>query len=591
MTASYTGPAVAIPDNVAAGVNINIPVSGVGTVSDLNFRFDTAGTCDATVGNVNAAIDHTFIGDLTFKLTAPNGTTTTTFQARRGGTRENICLTNINDEGGFPNVSTLTSVTGQFESGNFSPETTGPLSAFDGTNADGTWVLNVSDNAGIDTGSMRRFSLIFNSEAGCGTGSPTPTFTATPTSTNTATATATVTATATGTPAAASVQFSSATYTEDESQVALITVNRTGDLSGTTTVNFATSNGTATGGAACTSGVDFINVAQTITFNPGVSVQGVNVTICGDMLVEPTQTVNLTLSGATGGSIGSPNPALLNINDTANVFRNAASICTTLGSPASPYPSTITVSGGPIQIGSLRVSLYDVAHTMPDHMDFLLVSPTGRQMILQSDAGGNLDLVNPVTLTFSDAAGQVLPNSAPLTTGVFEPTSWEPGQASFAAPAPPAPYNEPGSTVGGTGTQTLIGNFGLTNSNGVWSLYMRDDAGLFNSPAAITGCVNGGWGIEFLTSTAANASISGRVMTADGQGIRNAKVVVTSNSLSEPLVVSTGTFGYFSIDGLRTGETYVVTVNSQRYTFSTPSRVVSLVDNITDADFVADPQQ
>ena len=169
---------------------------------------------------------------------------------------------------------------------------------------------------------------------------------------------------------------------------------------------------------------------------------------------------------------------------------------------------------------------------MPDNMDFLLVGPTGQKFILMADAGGNLDLATPVTLTFSDTAGQVLPNSAPLTTGVFEPTSWEPGQASFAAPAPPAPYNEPGSAVGGTGTQTLMGNFGLTNSNGTWSLYMRDDAGLF-APAAITGCVNGGWGLEFLSSTAANASISGRVTTADGRGIRNAKVVISGNSLHD----------------------------------------------------------
>jgi len=47
--------------------------------------------------------------------------------------------------------------------------------------------------------------------------------------------------------------------------------------------------------------------------------------------------------------------------------------------------------------------------------------------------------------------------------------------------------------------------------------------------------------------------------------------------------------GYFSVDGLQTGETYVVTVNSQRFTFSTPSRVISLVDNVVDANFVADP--
>src|SRR5439155_27269709 len=106
----------------------------------------------------------------------------------------------------------------------------------------------------------------------------------------------------------------------------------------------------------------------------------------------------------------------------------------------------------------------------------------------------------PVTLTFSDSAGQVLPDSAPLTTGEYEPTSWEPGQSSFPPPAPPAPYNEPGSAVGGTGTQTLMGNFGLMNANGTWSLYLRDDAGPFNN-GRITGCINGGWGLPVLMPT------------------------------------------------------------------------------------------
>jgi len=230
-----------------------------------------------------------------------------------------------------------------------------------------------------------------------------------------------------------------------------------------------------------------------------------------------------------------------------------------------------------------------VTGTIPDSMDFLLVGPGGQKFILMADAGGVVDLTSPVTLTFSDAAGQVVPNGGPLTTGVFEPTSWEPGQTSFLAPAPPAPYNEPGSTVGGTGTQTLVGNFGTTNSNGTWSLYMRDDAGALVN--AITACVNGGWGLEFLGATAANASVSGRVATADGRGIRNATVVVTGNSLAAPIAATTGSFGYFTFDGLATGETYVVTVNSQRYTFAAPSRVLSLVGNVADADFTADPQE
>ena len=273
-------------------------------------------------------------------------------------------------------------------------------------------------------------------------------------------------------------------------------------------------------------------------------------------------------------------------------FANSTAICTTLGAAAAPYPSNIIVAGGPLQIDAIRVTLFGVYHVFPDNMDFLLVGPNGAKYLMMADAGGSLPLNEPgVNLIFSDAAGQVLPDSAPLTAGTFEPTNWEPGQASFPAPAPAAPYNEPGSTVGGTGTQTFAGNFPMfSNSNGTWSLYMRDDAGLVEVPSAITGCVNGGWSIQFIPSTAAGLSVSGRVATAGGQGIRNASVVITGNSLAEPIVTQTGSFGYYTFDGLRAGETYVLTVNSRRYTFSAPSRVISLVDNVVDANFIADPQ-
>jgi subtilisin-like proprotein convertase family protein len=158
-TVSYTGLAVPIPDNNPTGVNIPLTVSGVGTIRDLNVRFDNGGACDATVGLTNAAINHTFVGDLRIRLTSPSGVTRTIFN-RRGGTRENICRTDVNDNFVFSPFSVLTSVTGQPVAHNFSPEQ--PLTAFRGQNADGTWTLNVSDNAGLDTGSLRRFSLIFN---------------------------------------------------------------------------------------------------------------------------------------------------------------------------------------------------------------------------------------------------------------------------------------------------------------------------------------------------------------------------------------------------------------------------------------------
>ncbi len=159
-TTNYAGSAVSIPESTPAGVNVNLPVSTSGRVSDVNFKFNTgAGTCDATVGNTNAAVSHTFVGDLTFRLTAPNGFQFATFMERKGGTRENICSTVIDDDGNFPALSTITSTTGQFISGNFSSEPTGQLSRLDSASAQGTWVLNVSDNAMGDSGSLRRFSL------------------------------------------------------------------------------------------------------------------------------------------------------------------------------------------------------------------------------------------------------------------------------------------------------------------------------------------------------------------------------------------------------------------------------------------------
>jgi hypothetical protein len=381
------------------------------------------------------------------------------------------------------------------------------------------------------------------------------------------------------------IQFTSATYIEDESQTAGITISRTGSTQATTVVNFATSNGTAIGGLACTSGIDYVTTNQPVVFNPGEVSKVVGVPMCGDLMTEPFETINLTLTGA---GVGNPSTAVLTENDTANQFRSTTEIDMNLGGPAAPYPSQITVSGMPTQFASMRVTLYDLAHQLPDNIDVLLVSPTGTKFVVMGDAGGPNPMATPVTLTFSDVAGQVLPNNGPLTTNKFEPTTWESPVTSFPAPAPPAPYNEPGSAVGGSGPQTLVGSFGFSNPNGVWNLYVRDDNGTFE-PEVLSGVIAGGWGLEFLQTTAAGVSLSGRVTTAEGAGIRNARVTVSGNSLPEARVATTGSFGYFSFDGLTAGETYVVTVNAQRYTFTVPSRVFTLVDNIVDADFVAEP--
>ncbi|CAN5588266.1 hypothetical protein BH10ACI3_BH10ACI3_21140 [soil metagenome] len=380
----------------------------------------------------------------------------------------------------------------------------------------------------------------------------------------------------------ASIQFSSPDYTDDEYQTASIDITRTGDPTGTLSVSFQTLNGNATGGAACTAGVDYVSVSGlTVTFNPNEMTKSVGVLLCPDNLTEPDQTVILALSGA---NVGPPATAVLLINDTATRFRNEVPILIDGGGTSNPYPSQITVAGGPSIVGGMRITLYDLQAMSPDTIYVMLMSPRGQKFVLMGGAGGTADLPGPVTLNFTDTAGRVMPDTAPLTTNDFEPTTW--GIVKPFPLAPAGPTNLPGSTIGGGGTQTLIGNFGGTNSNGVWTLFVIDDSAM----SVPVGKFAGGWGLEFYAPTAASASVSGRVLTTDGAGIKGAKVTITGNSLMEPLAVTTGSFGYYSIDGLTVGETYVITVASKRFTFQAPSRVISLVDSVADADFIASGQ-
>jgi hypothetical protein len=88
----------------------------------------------------------------------------------------------------------------------------------------------------------------------------------------------------------------------------------------------------------------------------------------------------------------------------------------------------------------------------------------------------------------------------------------------------------------------------------------------------------------FPAPTAASASVSGRILTADGRGVSNAVVTITDSSGVARRVI-TGPFGYYRFDDVRVGETYVLDVTAKRYQF-TP-RTVSVLDELTDVDFIA----
>ncbi len=497
---SYTGPAVPIPDNLPAGVNIPLVVAGVGTFFDLNFRFDPAvspAVCDATfdptvdpgtpthrIGNPNAAVDHSFVGDLTFRLTSPGGTTVT-FMQRRGGTRENICLTEIDDEGGFPNVSTITSVTGSTIAGHFEPETTGMLSAFDGENADGTWTLNVSDNAGIDVGRLRRFSLEFN-EDGCPVClTPTVNPVANQTVCNGA---ATAAINFTGTPPTATFD-----WTNNTPSIGLA-ASGTGNIASFNAVNTGTAPVVATITvtpklAGCPDGVP---VTFTVTVNPTATVNAVaNQTVCN-----AANTAAVTFSSpTTGGTIvynwTNNTPSIgLAASGTGNI---ASFVATNTGT--APVTATITVT--PTYTNGVSCVGTPITFT-------ITVNPTATANVVANQTLCNGASTAAVTFSSPTTGGTIVYNWTNNTPSIGLAASGTGNIASFVATnATPAPVT---ATI--TVTPSYTNGVTCVGTPRTFTITVNPTPIAVATPATQTICSNTAIAPIVLTSTTAGTTFA-----------------------------------------------------------------------------------
>lgn len=83
--------------------------------------------------------------------------------------------------------------------------------------------------------------------------------------------------------------------------------------------------------------------------------------------------------------------------------------------------------------------------------------------------------------------------------------------------------------------------------------------------------------------SAADVSVTGRVTTASGQGIRGVTVAITDPEGIRRTAV-TSSFGVYTFEGIESGKTYVVGATSRRYRFA--ARVVNVSDSLTNVDLV-----
>jgi subtilisin-like proprotein convertase family protein len=141
--------------------------------------------------------------------------------------------------------------------------------------------------------------------------------------------------------------------------------------------------------------------------------------------------------------------------------------------PATPYPSTMEVSGQLGVVTDVQVALYGITHAEADQIDVLLEGPTGETSILMSDSCGDENLTGKIFF-FHEISPIPLEEGNCVTAHGYKASDLEPGDP-FPAPAPAGPY------------PANLGVFNGTRPNGSWRLFVLDDE------AGEGGTISDGW--------------------------------------------------------------------------------------------------
>ncbi|MGF1601254.1 MAG: DUF4347 domain-containing protein [Thermosynechococcaceae cyanobacterium] len=120
-------------------------------------------------------------------------------------------------------------------------------------------------------------------------------------------------------PSTLSVSDTAVSVSEGET-TATITIQRSGDVSGASSVNFNTNNGTASADS------DYTATSGTLYFVAGQTTQVISIPILDDALTESSETFSVTLSNPTGATLGSQTTTNITILDNdfdlGNLTRN-----------------------------------------------------------------------------------------------------------------------------------------------------------------------------------------------------------------------------------------------------------------------------
>jgi uncharacterized repeat protein (TIGR01451 family) len=168
---------------------------------------------------------------------------------------------------------------------------------------------------------------------------------------------------------------------------------------------------------------------------------------------------------------------------------NSSPIVINDNAAASPYPSTIALTGVSGVINGASVTISNFNHTYPSDVNVMLVGPNGGKAFMLSHCGGGSP-VQQAWMTFSDTATSALSVSGKIASGVYKP--------SLNVSTNLYDYIFTGAPAGPMSTNFSV--FNGIEPNGKWSLYVMDDK------AMDSGIISNGWSIAFATGSAIRSS-------------------------------------------------------------------------------------
>lgn len=132
----------------------------------------------------------------------------------------------------------------------------------------------------------------------------------------------------------------------------------------------------------------------------------------------------------------------------------------------------------------------------------------------------------------------------------------------------------------------------LIPANSGWDLSMNTSSsalGISDGNVIVgTGVINGQTHAYAMLPVAANVSVGGHILTANGRPIRNASVTISGGNLSAPITIYTGSFGIYNFENLQSGATYTITVKAGKNTFAQSSQMITPQSNVNDFNFIAE---